>query len=302
MAEAMDETPPAVEVRAPRQVSAEKGALRVNEAERKRYGGATVEMLGLLPPATAAPDTTVAEALPIARAHHGQCVLVVKDTRLQGYVDMIDLVTEDTQGHQDTPLGELQRPFEGTREKPGRPAAFRVITPETEVAELLSFLKMHAFALVTDADRTHVLSVATHADVQRYLDKKGSTGPLGTREAEEARKDRSLADTLRMLDNFSPLVRRAADQIPDEVTDFYLERAGFQSEDVRLYVPNLTQETPARPCHREVRDGHCVRRVPVRADPHQRRPEPCTPRAGRRTRTSPVSHRTAHAPCSPWTI
>lgn len=25
-------------------------------------------------------------------------------------------------------------------------------------------------------------------------------------------------------------------QIPDEVTDFYLERAGFQSNDVRLYV------------------------------------------------------------------
>ncbi|KAF8957443.1 transcription initiation factor TFIID 23-30kDa subunit-domain-containing protein [Flammula alnicola] len=45
--------------------------------------------------------------------------------------------------------------------------------------------------------------------------------------AEEARKDRTLADFMLMLDEYEPL-------IPNEVTDFYLQRVGFDCEDVRL--------------------------------------------------------------------
>ncbi|KAL6304586.1 transcription initiation factor IID TAF10 subunit [Sparassis latifolia] len=45
--------------------------------------------------------------------------------------------------------------------------------------------------------------------------------------AEEARKDRSLAEFLLMLDDYEPLV-------PNEVTDYYLQRVGFECEDVRL--------------------------------------------------------------------
>ncbi|CAE6481942.1 unnamed protein product [Rhizoctonia solani] len=49
-----------------------------------------------------------------------------------------------------------------------------------------------------------------------------------TRRADElARKDRTLAEFMLMLDEYDPL-------IPNEVTDYYLQRAGFECEDVRL--------------------------------------------------------------------
>ncbi|KAF8638946.1 hypothetical protein AX16_010420 [Volvariella volvacea WC 439] len=44
---------------------------------------------------------------------------------------------------------------------------------------------------------------------------------------EEARKDKTLAEFLLMLDDYEPL-------IPNEVTDYYLQRVGFECEDVRL--------------------------------------------------------------------
>ncbi|KAF8582788.1 transcription initiation factor IID, TAF10 subunit [Ramaria rubella] len=56
-------------------------------------------------------------------------------------------------------------------------------------------------------------------------------GPLAagsTRHAEEqARKDRTLTEFMLMLDEYEPM-------IPNEVTDFYLQRVGFECEDVRL--------------------------------------------------------------------
>ncbi|KIM44995.1 hypothetical protein M413DRAFT_442955 [Hebeloma cylindrosporum] len=57
-----------------------------------------------------------------------------------------------------------------------------------------------------------------------------STQPAATQSrqaAEEARKDRTLADFMLMLDEYEPL-------IPNEVTDYYLQRVGFECEDVRL--------------------------------------------------------------------
>lgn len=76
--------------------------------------------------------------------------------------------------------------------------------------------------------------------------------------AEEARKDRTLAEFLLMLDDYEPLVCLSGSsclrhqhihtegllitshidtwpvQIPNEVTDYYLQRVGFECEDVRL--------------------------------------------------------------------
>ncbi|KAF8159718.1 transcription initiation factor TFIID 23-30kDa subunit-domain-containing protein [Crassisporium funariophilum] len=57
-----------------------------------------------------------------------------------------------------------------------------------------------------------------------------STQPPATQSrqaAEEARKDRTLADFMLMLDEYEPL-------IPNEVTDYYLQRVGFECDDVRL--------------------------------------------------------------------
>ncbi|KIO20024.1 hypothetical protein M407DRAFT_142220 [Tulasnella calospora MUT 4182] len=57
----------------------------------------------------------------------------------------------------------------------------------------------------------------------------GSTAvPTQTRRADElARKDRTLAEFMLMLDDYEPL-------IPNEVTDYYLQRVGFECDDVRL--------------------------------------------------------------------
>ncbi|KAJ7077908.1 transcription initiation factor TFIID 23-30kDa subunit-domain-containing protein [Mycena belliarum] len=51
--------------------------------------------------------------------------------------------------------------------------------------------------------------------------------PQSRQAAEEARKDRTLAEFMLMLDEYDPL-------IPNEVTDYYLQRVGFECEDVRL--------------------------------------------------------------------
>ncbi|SJX61619.1 related to TAF10-TFIID and SAGA subunit [Sporisorium reilianum f. sp. reilianum] len=51
--------------------------------------------------------------------------------------------------------------------------------------------------------------------------------PMSRREEEEARKDRTLAEFMQLLDGYTPL-------IPDQVTDFYLEKVGFECHDVRL--------------------------------------------------------------------
>ncbi|KAK2463714.1 hypothetical protein APHAL10511_004465 [Amanita phalloides] len=51
--------------------------------------------------------------------------------------------------------------------------------------------------------------------------------PQTRQAAEEARKDRTLAEFLLMLDDYEPL-------IPNEVTDYFLQRVGFECEDARL--------------------------------------------------------------------
>lgn len=79
--------------------------------------------------------------------------------------------------------------------------------------------------------------MVTREDLQKWVDRRTGAGGnvhpederplLAQRGEEEARTNRSLAELVRMLDDYSPL-------IPDEVTDFYLERAGLACDDVRL--------------------------------------------------------------------
>ncbi|RUS18018.1 transcription initiation factor TFIID 23-30kDa subunit-domain-containing protein [Endogone sp. FLAS-F59071] len=51
--------------------------------------------------------------------------------------------------------------------------------------------------------------------------------PVSKREAEMNKKDRSLAEFLVMMDNYTPV-------IPDAVTDYYLSRTGFDCDDLRI--------------------------------------------------------------------
>jgi transcription initiation factor TFIID subunit 10 len=60
------------------------------------------------------------------------------------------------------------------------------------------------------------------------------------REEDMARRDRTLAEFLVMLDGYKPLVcfsswrGSANSQIPEEVTEYYLQRSGFDCSDPRL--------------------------------------------------------------------
>jgi len=56
---------------------------------------------------------------------------------------------------------------------------------------------------------------------------EGRTQPQTRLPSAETRKDRSLVDFLIMLDDYEPL-------IPDEVTEYYLQRVGFDCQDARL--------------------------------------------------------------------
>lgn len=221
-----------VRILAPRRTPLASEPLAVDEGTQQYFRGATVRALQVLPPASAEPDTDVKQALAAARAHAGQPVLVVKDARVVGYaamVDLVALVAQDAEGEHR--VSEVQQPFAGTAEAPSVPKTYRVVTAETPLAELAVFLRSAPLALVTDAEREQVLGVATGEDLARYSERMGlDTGarrPLPWRAQEEAQKDHALAQFLRMLDGYSPL-------IPGEVSDFYLERSGFQCQDARL--------------------------------------------------------------------
>ncbi|KAI8056795.1 transcription initiation factor TFIID 23-30kDa subunit-domain-containing protein [Syncephalis plumigaleata] len=68
----------------------------------------------------------------------------------------------------------------------------------------------------TDANNNMDLDTATTANVS-----------LSRREEEMLRRDRTLAETLLLMDNCRPI-------IPDAVTDYYLSRAGLDCQDVRI--------------------------------------------------------------------
>ncbi|GAA5965802.1 hypothetical protein JCM21900_001918 [Sporobolomyces salmonicolor] len=51
--------------------------------------------------------------------------------------------------------------------------------------------------------------------------------PKSKKDFDQERRDLELAELLDMMDDYKPI-------IPDEVTDFYLQRAGFDTNDVRV--------------------------------------------------------------------
>ena len=206
--------------------------LAVPKETLEAWHEATVSSLSLLPVACIEPNATVRTALAASRAHRGQSVLIAEQGYLRGYVDLIDLVSHETQGSLDDLVQDIQHRF-----VPLSDGTFRVIHAGTRLAEVAVFLETAPLALVSDEAGTHITNVVERGDLMRYAEMSGMHAPGGmeqetsmpNRNDEESRRDRSLVDVLRRLDGYAPL-------IPDEVTDYYLERAGFQCEDVRLYV------------------------------------------------------------------
>lgn len=252
----MEEPPAAVSapadsivIRAPQKAERVTEPLSVSDDIQERFQGATVAALGLLPPATVAPGASVRVALAAARAHRGQCVLVVDGERLRGFADMVDLLAAEAQGGSDEAVSTVQQPFAGTPEAPAYPTSFRIFTHATPLAEVAMFFDEHAFALLTDDAGERIVGVVTRGDLERYAEAVGldvSAGVLGSRSEEESRRDQTLAELLRLLDGSSTL-------IPDEVSSYYLERAGFRCEDVRLYVYLLAVLTTESACWRSRR-------------------------------------------------
>ncbi|KAI9464186.1 transcription initiation factor TFIID 23-30kDa subunit-domain-containing protein [Boletus coccyginus] len=96
---------------------------------------------------------------------------------------------------------------------------------------------MSASTTYSDSPTPQSQSYQSYSDVQPSTSQATTTvapssstaapHPQTRQAAEEARKDRTLAEFLLMLDEYEPL-------IPNEVTDYYLHRVGFECEDVRL--------------------------------------------------------------------
>lgn len=230
-----------------------------------KYRGATVEDLQV-PPAISVPrSTNINSALRVALDHdYSQLPLVSdKNRKLLGYVQKDRLEEQVKSGNGDNSVASIMTKFAGGAAASSiAPAAatYTVITPDTGLAELEVFLQSHPFAFITDPGRAFVLGVATQEDLSKYVSRRGLDGsrsgaatptqttstastaaaadepmpsasttaaPMSRREEEESRKDRTLSEFLHLLDGYTPL-------IPDQVTDFYLEKVGFECHDVRL--------------------------------------------------------------------
>lgn len=231
-----------------------------------KYRGATVEDLQLSPAVSVPTTATIANALDVAFDHDYEQLPVLSskngERKLVGYLDIKKLRSEVESGKLEKTQGVLNVmvKFGGAKRKEGSntSSTFTLISPETGLGELEAFLATYPFALVTDASRSFVLAVATRDDLQKYAQRRGleeagtktptqdtdmlddtvRPGGVGSssqqqqplltrREEEEKRKDRTLAEFLQMLDGYRPL-------IPDQVTEHYLEKVGFECEDVRL--------------------------------------------------------------------
>ncbi|CAD6891800.1 unnamed protein product [Tilletia controversa] len=240
---------------APRTVAAVVPPPAGSSSTSAKYRGAVVEDMQL-PPAVAVPrNATVQAALSVAHDHdYSQLPLVsTTDRKLLGYVDVAVLSKRLAEGSLigSDPVDSAMNRFANAAPSTAAGASggsggggrtrstFTVIDPNTGLGELETFLQNNPFALVTDPSRSFVMAVATREDLNKFVVRRGLGGgsgnaaleshsaPLTRREEEEARKDRTLAQFMLMLDDYKPL-------IPDEVTDYYLEKVGFECDDARL--------------------------------------------------------------------
>ncbi|KDN46445.1 hypothetical protein K437DRAFT_256171 [Tilletiaria anomala UBC 951] len=218
-----------------------------------KYRGATVEDLQLSPAVCVSRSASIEKALNVAHDHdYSQLPLVGDNRKMLGYVDVASLrerLEKGTSQPSDRVDSAMVAFWKREAATNGEKRKFTIITPQTDLADLEVFLQSEPFAIVTDLSRAFVLGVVTRDDLEKFVVRRGGASNgnaaqpvaggssilptaaqsqmMARRAEEEARKNRTLSEFLLMLDGYTPL-------IPDEVTDFYLERAGFECQDVRL--------------------------------------------------------------------
>ncbi|EIN08834.1 hypothetical protein PUNSTDRAFT_67870 [Punctularia strigosozonata HHB-11173 SS5] len=137
-----------------------------------KYRGAVVEDLQL-PPAFALPyDEAISRALELAYERDFSHIPVLDSNRKPlGYIDVAALKDKWQTGGADPSdkvIAHMTK-FKRTRSHP-----YTVITPDTPLSELETFLQNNLFALVTDYDRKFVLGLATAADLENFVTRRGS--------------------------------------------------------------------------------------------------------------------------------
>ncbi|EUC56040.1 TAF10-TFIID and SAGA subunit-like protein [Rhizoctonia solani AG-3 Rhs1AP] len=137
-----------------------------------KYRGAVVEDLQL-PPAFALSRTEhVVKAIELAYDRDFSYIPVLDSKRKPvGYIDVASLKTRweaGTANPSDLIENYMNKFARGTD------VPYTVITPETPLEELESFLETTPFAIVTDWNRKFVLGVATKDDLSNFVTRRGT--------------------------------------------------------------------------------------------------------------------------------
>ncbi|KAL4260414.1 CBS domain superfamily protein [Pleurotus pulmonarius] len=136
-----------------------------------KYRGAVVEDLQL-PPAFALPyQESISRAIELAYERDFSHIPVLdKNRRPLGYVDVARLKEKWEAGQADPSSKVLQymTKFKRTTAEP-----YTLVTPLSPLEDLETFLQHNIFALVTDNDRKFVLAVATAADLDTFVKRRG---------------------------------------------------------------------------------------------------------------------------------
>lgn len=145
----------------------------INAYPSDKYRGAVVEDLQL-PPAFSLPENEpIALAIELAydRDFSYIPVLTVKGRKPVGYIDVAALKSEWQAGRVN-PTDPVSTAMTA-KFKRSATEKYTIITPSTPLEELEAFLKHNKFVLVTDSDRKFVLGVATPADLENFVSRRG---------------------------------------------------------------------------------------------------------------------------------
>jgi len=137
-----------------------------------KYRGAVVEDLQL-PPAFSLPRTElIARAIELAYDRDFSHIPVLgKHRNLLGYIEVATL-KKKWEACEVNPTDTIASCMTKFNRSP-RTNPYTVITSDTPLAELESFLRNHIFALITDYERKFVLGVATSQDLEAFVSRRG---------------------------------------------------------------------------------------------------------------------------------